>query len=176
TSPCQGTTVRISIPLTLAIIPALIVACGGETYAIPQVNLLELVRLNGDAAGESIETVQGVPVTRLRGRLLPLVRLETVLSEAPLGGIQPDSQSVAPPIDSDQINIVVLRAGTRKFGLVVDDISDTEEIVVKPLGQQLRSISAFAGATIMGDGKAALILDVAGLAQRALIAGENPDA
>ena len=152
--PGQGTTVRMKIPLTLAIIPALTVACGGDHYAIPQVSLLELVRLEGEQMRRGIEWVQDAPVYRLRGRLLPLVRLHEQLQ-------------VEARCPADEVNIVVLQADDRQFGLVVDAIHDTEEIVVKPLQKQLKGLATFAGATIMGDGRVALILDVLGLAQRA---------
>jgi two-component system chemotaxis sensor kinase CheA len=150
----RGTTVKMKIPLTLAIIPALIVTSGGDRYAIPQVSLLELVRLEGEQAQRGIEQIHGVPVYRLRGNLLPLVYLDCQL------GVESVRRN-------GDVCIVVLQAEDRPFGLVVDDIHDTEEIVVKPLQNQLKGISAFAGATIMGDGKVALILDVLGLAQRA---------
>jgi two-component system chemotaxis sensor kinase CheA len=153
--PGQGTTVRMKIPLTLAIIPALTVASGGDRYAIPQVNLLELVRLEGEQAQRGIEQIHGVPVHRLRGQLLPLVYLHRQLRVEPA------------PNPGGEVNIVVLQADDRHFGLVVDAIHDTEEIVVKPLQKQLKGIGVYAGATIMGDGKVALILDVLGLAQRA---------
>jgi two-component system chemotaxis sensor kinase CheA len=161
-TPGRGTTVRVRIPLTLAIIPALIVTCGGERFAIPQVSLSELVRLNFDDNRRPIEWVGGAPVYRLRGRLLPLVYLDREL------GIRTAN-------DSDPtggINIVVLQAEGQQFGLIVDEITDTEEIVVKPLGKQLKGISAYSGATIMGDGRVALILDVPGLAQRAKVVAE----
>jgi two-component system chemotaxis sensor kinase CheA len=154
----RGTTIQMKIPLTLAIIPALTVTSGGDRYAIPQVSLLELVRLEGEQAQTGIEQIHGAPVYRLRGNLLPLIYLDQQL--------QVDS-SLPGPHHSDVINIVVLQADDRSFGLIVDDIHDTEEIVVKPLQKQLKGISAFAGATIMGDGTVALILDVLGLAQRA---------
>ena len=157
----KGTTVHLKIPLTLAIIPALIVTTAGDRYAVPQVNLLELVRLDGEQCRTALEHVDGAPVYRLRGRLLPLMYLRKELREEAVGGGKKDVR--------EGVNIVVLRADDRQFGLVVDDINDTEEIVVKPLGKQLKSINAFAGATIMGDGKVALILDVLGLAQRANI-------
>jgi len=163
----RGTTVRVKIPLTLAIIPALVVTCGGDRYAIPQVSLLELVRLKADEVGKGIEMVQGAPVHRLRGRLLPLVYLSRVLL---LAGVA-DSQSQV----GNAVNIVVLQAEGRQFGLVVDDINDTEEIVVKPLGKQLKGVNTFAGATIMGDGKVALILDALGLAQKANVISELQD-
>ncbi len=150
-----GTTVKMKIPLTLAIIPALTVTGGGDRYAIPQVSLLELVRLEGEQARGGIELIHGAPVYRLRGNLLPLVYLDRELQV-------PSSRP-----DGGEINIVVLQADDRQFGLVVDDIHDTEEIVVKPLQKQLKGISAFAGATIMGDGRVALILDVLGIAQKA---------
>ncbi len=160
----QGTTVRVRIPLTLAIIPALIITCGGDRYAIPQVSLLELVRVESGEGRTGIELVHGAPVYRLRERLLPLVflRKELRLGENGKTGVQQD----------DAVNIVVLQADERQFGLVVDEINDTEEIVVKPLRKQLKSIKTFAGASIMGDGKVALILDVMGLAQRASVITE----
>jgi two-component system chemotaxis sensor kinase CheA len=151
-----GTVFRIKIPLTLAIIPALLVASGGERYAIPQVSLLELVRLDRRDLGSSIEHVHGTPVHRLRGRLLPLVFLDEVL-----GTSDPE---VA---ESEAVNIVVLQADGEQFGLVVSEISDTAEIVVKPLSRLLKGVGAFAGATIMGDGRVALILDVLGIAEMA---------
>jgi two-component system chemotaxis sensor kinase CheA len=152
----SGTTVRMKIPLTLAIVPALIVTAGGDRYAIPQVSLLELVRLEGDQVGKRVEQVHGAPVYRLRGTLLPLVYLDRELRV----------ESARRDHDRE-FNIVVLQADDRHFGLVVDDIQDTEEIVVKPLQKQLKGVTVFSGATIMGDGKVALILDVLGLAQRA---------
>jgi two-component system, chemotaxis family, sensor kinase CheA len=159
-----GTTVRMKIPLTLAIIPALIVTSGGERYAIPQISLLELVRLDGEDAQKGIELIQGVPVHRLRGRLLPLVYLNRELKV----------EDEAPDLSKlPAVNIVVLQADERQFGLVVDEINDTEEIVVKPLGKQLKGIKTFAGSTIMGDGRVALILDVLGVAQTSNVISEN---
>jgi two-component system chemotaxis sensor kinase CheA len=156
----KGTTVRVKIPLTLAIVPALIVSCSGNRFALPQVSLLELLRLEVEDTQKRVEMVHGAPVYRLRGRLLPLVYLNSELQLAPASQRE------------DAVNIVVLQAEDRQFGLVVDEISDTQEIVVKPLAKQLKGISAFSGATIMGDGRVALILDVLGLAQRAkVIAG-----
>jgi two-component system chemotaxis sensor kinase CheA len=152
----QGTTIKIKIPLTLAIIPALIVSSDHNRYAIPQVNLLELVRLDGAEVQKEIEHIQGAPVYRLRGRLLPLVYLREQLRTTA------DESTMA--ANRDALNIVVLRAEDRQFGLVVDRINDTEEIVVKPLSKQLKGIPVYSGTTIMGDGKVALILDVLGLA------------
>ena len=154
----KGTTIKVKVPLTLAIIPALIVTTGGERFAIPQVSLLELVRLEGDQITQSIENVHGAPVCRLRGNLLPIVYLQEIL--------QLEKTSAATTTENDIINIVVLQMDNQRFGLVVEDINDTEEIVVKPLGKQLKAISVFAGATIMGDGRVALILDVMNLATK----------
>jgi len=289
--PGQGCTVRMKIPLTLAIIPALIITTAGDRYAIPQVSLLELVRLEGEQARKGIESVDGAPVHRLRGRLLPLVylkrelkteakaqaaaappvgstgngelldfvqardrhrqwlgRLRQVLDgklamtpeeagssrECALGKwlysaglkdygdiadmrvleathrqfhelvreavarrakghpsaaeraftqVEPLTRRIVELLttverkvsENQNVNIVVLRADDRQFGLVVDEINDTEEIVVKPLSKQLKSVNTYAGATIMGDGRVALILDVLGLAQRASVVGEVRD-
>jgi len=162
----QGTTLKIKIPLTLAIIPALIVTSGGERFAIPQVSLLELVRLEAEQARKGIEMLYGAPIYRLRGLLLPLAYLNRELKL---------DVSAAGSTDGNPVNIVVLQADGRQFGMVVDEINDTEEIVVKPLGKQLKSITCFAGATIMGDGKVALILDVMGLAQHANVVAEVRD-
>jgi two-component system, chemotaxis family, sensor kinase CheA len=158
----KGTTLRVKIPLTLAIIPALIITSGGGRYAIPQVNLLELVRLDGEQAKKNVEQIQGAPVYRLRGNLLPLIYLHEALE-------------LEKKSEDDAINIVILHADDRQFGLVVEGISDTEEIVVKPLGEQLKGLAAFSGATIMGDGRLALILDVMGLAQKARVIAEHSE-
>jgi two-component system, chemotaxis family, sensor kinase CheA len=164
-TPGLGTTVRVKIPLTLAIIPALVVTCGGDRYAIPQLSLLELVRLEADKVATGIELVHGAPVYRLRGRLLPLVYLERELQVA--------TEKSSTGTSDGAVNIVVLQAGDRQFGLVVDQINDSEEIVVKPLRKQLKTVKTFAGSSIMGDGKVALILDVLGLAQRASVITET---
>ena len=292
----QGTTLKIKIPLTLAIIPALIVTCAGDRYAIPQVSLLELVRLEGEQARKGIEKIHGAAVYRLRGKLLPLVNLDEQLhvtdngsagkaadaslplaqtgSHTPLldfalarnqhllwkkrlrefldgkgnltlneagshedcnlgrwlyssglaqfgklpemqqleslhrqfhgavrevislktSGDSASSERELARTDSlstqivsllaalekqmaanRAVNIVVLQADDRHFGMIVDEINDTEEIVVKPLGKQLKGIPTFAGATIMGDGQVALILDVLGLAQLANVVSEVRD-
>jgi chemotaxis protein histidine kinase CheA len=289
--PGQGTILKIKIPLTLAIIPALMVTSGGDRYAIPQVSLLELVRLEGEQARKGIEMIHGAPVYRLRGHLLPLVHLKRELkvtanahtqegvslqadanaelldfaaardkhkrwfdklrqfldgkttltveqagshkdcalgkwlystglkeygdipemqelekthagfhtlvrnivtlkttgqhaeAEQEFGDVKPTSEKIVEllievekkVLESRNVNMVVLQADDRQFGLVVDEINDTEEIVVKPLGKQLKGISTFAGATIMGDGRVALILDVLGLAQRANVVSEVRD-
>jgi two-component system, chemotaxis family, sensor kinase CheA len=163
----KGTTIRIKIPLTLAIVRAVIVQSNGKRFAIPQVNIQELVRLDADRVRTEIESVHGVPVYRMRGRLLPLVYLNEELKLAKQSGSQAGQDEAT--------NIVVLQANDHPFGLVVNEINDSEEIVVKPLSKQLRALKIFAGATIMGDGKVALILDVVGLAQNANIFSEARD-
>ncbi len=170
TQPQVGTSVKLKIPLTLAIIPALVVTCADDRYAIPQVSLLELVRLEGEQARKGIERLHGAPVYRLRGQLLPIVdlRRELAISAKPEAA---ETQEAGDQV----INIVVLRADDRQFGLVVDAINDTEEIVVKPLSKQLKGIPVYAGATIMGDGTVALILDVLGTAQRAHVVSQVRD-
>jgi two-component system chemotaxis sensor kinase CheA len=167
--PGKGVMVRMKIPLTLAIIPALIVTSAGERYAVPQVSLLELVRVEPAAERNGIEMIHGAPVYRLRGRLLPLVYLNRELQV----GSEPSTAVEGDAGDVQAVNIVVLEADGRQFGLVVDFINDTEEIVVKPLSKHLKSISVYAGATIMGDGKVALILDVLGLARGSRILTEG---
>ena len=149
----KGTTVKIRIPITLAIIPVLIVTSAHQRFAIPQVNLEELVMLQGeDGRRAGIEWVYGAEVYRLRGELLPLLRLNQVLRlDIPETDVQKDT------------NIVVVSAGTARFGIIVDDVGDTEEIVVKPLSSHIKQLPCYDGATIMGDGKVALIINVNGL-------------
>ena len=168
----EGTTLKIKIPLTLAIIPALVVSTAGDRYAIPQVSLLELVRLEGEQVRQ-IEMIGGAPVYRLRGRLLPIVFLREALG---LERVDPTRLLETITADADgtaSVNIVVLQADGQQFGLVVDRITDTEEIVVKPLGRHIKHISVFAGTTIMGDGSVALILDVLGIAQQSGVLAEG---
>ncbi len=155
-----GATIRIQIPLTLAIIPGLVVtldrfSAQESRFIIPQANLLELVRLEGPVEMKRIENVYNTPVFHHRGKLLPLLYLGEVLRTE---GFEPAREVV---------NIVVLQAERREIGLVVDRICDTQEIVVKPLGRQLKVLPCYVGATIMGDGLPALILDVVGLSHLA---------
>jgi len=151
-----GTVWRLRIPLTLAIMPALTVACGDQRYAVPQANLLELVALDERNA---VEYVHSAPVYRLRGDLLPLVSLSEVL------GVE--TERTEPGV------IAVVQSDETRFGLLVDHVLDTEEIVVKALSPRLKSIGVYAGATVLGDGRVALILDVQGLARRALAAAAS---
>jgi two-component system chemotaxis sensor kinase CheA len=152
-----GTTLRVKIPLTLAIIPAVTVECAGDRYAIPQVSLVELVSLGSGTGSQVIEDISGAPVYRLRGRLLPLVALHEAL------------RLTDPRRDQGETTIAVLQADGQQFGLLVDRVLDTEEIVVKPLSAQLKRIAEYAGATILGDGRVALILDVMALARNASV-------
>lgn len=156
----RGTTWRLRIPLTLAIMPALTVRSGSEIYAIPQVNLQELVALDTQKTQEAIEHIGSAEVYRLRGALLPLVRLSDVMGQT--------------RGDGDSAVIAVLQADNQRFGLVVDRVLNNEEIVVKPLAAQLKTIGIYAGATLMGDGQVALILDVQAIARRSL-SGEIAD-
>ena len=164
----SGTTMRIKIPLTLAIVPGLTVTCDGDCFCIPQASLLELVRLEGDQVEREIEQIHNVPVYRLRGNLLPLLYLDEQLG---LRAHRTDKERRS----ESEVNIVVLQAEGKPFGLVVDSITDMQEIVVKPLGLHLKGILAYAGATIMGDGRVSLILDVAGIARLAQVLDEQRD-
>ncbi|QDW62431.1 chemotaxis protein CheA [Oerskovia sp. KBS0722] len=147
----KGTTWRMRIPLTLAIMPALTVTCCGSVYAIPQVSLLELVALGGQDT--RIEHVGTAPVFRLRGTLLPLVSLAEVLDLAP---------------ESAGRVIAVVEADDQRFGVIVDRVLNMEEIVVKGLASRLKQIGMYSGATVLGDGGVALILDLPAIARRVL--------
>lgn len=204
-----GTTISIKLPLTLAIIPCQIIMTGGERYAIPQVNLEELLRIPANQVKDRVERVGDAEVVRLRGNLLPLIRLADVIgiertyydneeeSHKPdRRTLISDRRSVESPnfkseIDDDKsgvveqtsaharssedrrfsassaLNIVVVSTGAMKYGLIVDRLQDSEEIVIKPLGRHLQQCQGYAGATIMGDGRIALILDVNNLAKMA---------
>jgi two-component system chemotaxis sensor kinase CheA len=143
----------VKIPLTLAIIPGLIVVAENERFVIPQVNLHELIQLTGDAMRTGIEYIHSARVLRRRNALVPLADLCEVLG---LGSRR----------SSEEVSIAIVEADGQRFGLIVDEISDSQEIVVKPLGQQLKGLNCYAGATIMGDGGIALILDIMGLGLR----------
>ena len=160
--PGQGTTFTIKIPLTLAIVSALIVEAGGERFAIPQISVVELVRAqketgrghNERGGGDSvIERINDTPVLRLRDRLLPLVNLNDLLA---LGETHNDDTGAY---------IVVTQVGASSLGIIVDRVFDTEEIVVKPVAPILRHVSMFSGNTILGDGSVIMILDPNGIAR-----------
>ena len=162
--PGQGTTVRIRVPLTLVIVPSLIVSRGQARYAVPQANLVELVRIAPEREERMVVDVQGTALLRLRGSILPLVDLGAVLGQG----------ASARSADGAR-QVVVLSAAGRQFGLLVDDLADTEEIVVKPLGRQLQRLGIFAGATVRGDGRVSLVLDVLGLARRTGVLAEGAE-
>jgi two-component system chemotaxis sensor kinase CheA len=146
----KGSSFTIKIPLTLAIVSALIVECAGERFAIPQISVVELVRAAANTEN-TIEHINDTPVLRLRNRLLPLVSLQSLLN-------------LGKPKGERETYIVVTQVGTYTFGIIVDRVFDTEEIVVKPVAPILRDISMFSGNTILGDGSVIMILDPNGIA------------
>ncbi|MFP4521431.1 MAG: chemotaxis protein CheW [Fibrobacterota bacterium] len=194
----RGTTMTLRLPLTLAIIPSLIITAEGRKFAIPQVNLIELVRLRAAEAAAKIEKVRGNDVLRLRDKLLPLVKLNDILE---ISGtfLHPETKERVPDArrnladrrsvekngednlqirrqrtgkdrrqsSKSAINIVVLKMGGNSYGLIVDSLLDSEEIVVKPLSDYLKNSKCYSGSTIMGDGRVAMILDTEGIARKA---------
>jgi two-component system chemotaxis sensor kinase CheA len=202
----RGTTISIKLPLTLAIIPCQIITTAGERYAIPQVNLEELLRIPASQVKQRVEKVGNAEVVRLRGNLLPLIRLSDVIETertywdadenenksdrrgsiadrrgktSPLFRSTDETSGEAEQVNtkrtttdrrytaSSALNIVVVSTNSMKYGLIVDRLQDSEEIVIKPLGRHLQQCKGYAGATIMGDGRIALILDVTNLARMA---------
>ncbi len=208
----QGTRINLRLPLTLAIIPSLIIGAQKRRYAVPQVNLVELVRVRGQEEDKRIENIRGKSLLRLRGKLLPLVDLQSLLSivddkpeiivedreketeplldeadapddtsemlpeqETPDNAVEVDDTKtptlqMTPPgqivFDGHKAyNILVLKVAENRYGLIVDELLDNEEIVVKPLSSYLKECKHYAGSTIMGDGRVAMILDAAGIAQ-----------
>ncbi len=156
----QGTTITVRLPLTLAIIPSLITSCAGQRFAVPQANISELVRVGKNERAEKISVVNQSAVLRLRGTLLPLVDLRTLTVKA--GTIT----QLADQSRNEVTNIIVVESGRLRYGLIVDRLHDSEEIVVKPLGRHLKGIHFLAGATVLGDGQIAMILDASGIASR----------
>lgn len=202
TTPGVGSLITIKLPLTLAIIPSLIVTVQKERYAIPQVNMVELVRIPAAKIKERIETIGSALVMRLRGELLPLIKLDDALDitdryyncestgeKIPDRRRRVEDRRLDPPQQSDcqesenlhseqdqrtlsrdrrkspmsAYNILVVSAGDYHYGLIVDQLLDSEEIVVKPLGKHLRDCKCYAGASVQGDGRVALILDIVGI-------------
>jgi two-component system chemotaxis sensor kinase CheA len=155
--PGKGTTLRLRIPLTLAIIPALIVRSVQQSFALPQGALSELVHVPREQAATAIEWMEGAPLYRLRGKLLPLVFLDRML--------MPNADHKG-STERDNF-IAVLNADGRQFGLVVDGLADPEEIVVKPLSAVLKNIGLYSGATVLGNADLALILDPSAIALKA---------
>ena len=153
-----GTTVRVRVPLTLAIIPALIVTCAGQRFAIPQAYVRELIALRAGSS-VAVEGLEGAPVMRVRGRLTPLVFLDSLLDlSVESSGQSPSSGTV-----------VIVRVDDYEFGLVVEGIASSGDIVVKPIAGLIVSLGFYAGATVMGDGAVVLILDPRGIAQKEMI-------
>ena len=146
----QGCTVRVKLPLTLAIVSALLVSTGGESFAIPQSCITELVRFGG-AERASIADLHGVPLFRLRNELVPVIGLSALLGLHTVSGEQLKT-------------LVICHVGSCRFGVVVDEVLDTQEIVVKPIGRRVRHLTCYSGCTILGDGRVIMILDPAGVA------------
>jgi two-component system, chemotaxis family, sensor kinase CheA len=149
----EGSTFIIRIPLTLAIVSALIVEAGGDRFAIPQLAVVELVRAQTNSE-HKIERIKDAPVLRLRDKLLPLIRLESLLQIENGDAVEPENGF-----------IVVTQVGSQTFGIVVDGVFHTEEIVVKPMSTRLRHINMFSGNTILGDGSVIMIIDPNGIAK-----------
>lgn len=164
-----GTTIHVKLPLTLAIIPSLIASCGNQRFAIPQSSISELVRLKAPDVKDRVQRLKNAEVLRLRDMLLPLVRLEHALGlEQPAAPDQTGTPTAAH-------NIIVVESGDLRYGLVVDRLHDSEEIVVKPLGKHMRGCRCLAGGTVLGDGTVALILDAAGIAAHCGLRTPEPD-
>ena len=161
-----GTTWRLRIPLTLAIISAVLVELHGELYAIPAVNVLEFVAADEESAGAMIEYAGPSTVLRLRDTLLPLVGLRDVLGLGDLLGLAGTPGSDRERAAGTPTVVAVLQADTCRFGLIVDRVLDMEEIVVKPLTDRLKGVGVYAGATLLGDGRVCLILDVQCIARQ----------
>lgn len=151
-TPGRGSSFIIKIPLTLAIVSTLIVEAGGDRYAIPQLSVVELVRVQSNSE-HRIERLKDRPVLRLRSKLLPLVHMSELLG-----------QTEEADLDEDNGFIVVMQVGSQSFGVVVDGVFHTEEIVVKPMSSMLRNINMFSGNTILGDGSVIMIIDPNGVA------------
>lgn len=198
----MGTCITIKLPLTLAIVPALIVAVEELCFAIPQVSIDEVVLLHGADSWQELKIVDDQEVYWLRGKLLPVLRLSNLLGIQktfidPATGerqverrqLRPDRRSFELDADDDRrsgvmerrvdgansSNIVVVKLGGEQFGLLVDSIIDTEEIVVKSLHDQLKNCGAYAGTTVLGDGRIAMILDVAALVELGQLRFTNMD-
>jgi two-component system chemotaxis sensor kinase CheA len=181
----KGTTILLRLPLTLAIVPSLVIRTAQQIFAVPQINLVELVCVTAAQISSKIEKVGSASVLRLRGKLLPLVKLADVLGleksyldvesqqlksddrkiihDQRLENIAPEFVKERRSNTQSDYNILVLKSGNQQYGLIVDEIKDIEEIVVKPLSLFVKNCKCFSGATIMGDGRVAMILDVGGV-------------
>lgn len=156
----KSTKFIIKIPLTLAIVSALIVECLNDRFAIPQINVVELVHTAANS-DHRVERLKGVPVLRLRDKILPLVSLRKML------GLTSEKT------DSGETFVIVTQVGAQNFGILVDRVFDTEEIVVKPVSPMLRDLSVYSGNTILGDGSVVMILDPNGITTLANFTGED---
>ncbi|MEN0076737.1 MAG: chemotaxis protein CheW, partial [Paracraurococcus sp.] len=165
----RGTSFVIKIPLTLAIVSALIVEAGGERFAIPQIGVVELVRVGGEGAAQ-IEHIKDAPVLRLRDRLLPLVDLAGLLRLRPASGAAGAAGGAGGGF------VVVTQVGAHVLGIIVDRVFDTEEIVVKPVAPILRHVTMFGGNTILGDGSVIMILDPNGIARATGVGADAAEA
>ncbi|KPA18521.1 molecular chaperone [Candidatus Magnetomorum sp. HK-1] len=172
----EGTTIHLRLPLTLAIIPSLIVEIDNMRYAIPQINLEELVSLYDNDIYTKIETAGNREVYRLRGKLLPLIRLNEILKRpekftdnirAQITNQYCTNQKIGQGLKEKKLDIVVVKVGSRHFGVIVDKVHGMEEIVVKPMHSVAKKIDIYSGATVLGDGMVALILDIEGIARHA---------
>jgi two-component system, chemotaxis family, sensor kinase CheA len=159
----RGTIFRIDVPLTLAIVPCVVVHCGGGRYCIPQASVQEVVRIGPDDLHKSVSEVGGAQLYRLRGGLVPLIELAAQFGSAP----RPTP---------DGLTTVIVDADGKRFGILVEDVGDPVEAVVKPLTRSIRQIRLFSGVTIMSDGRAALIVDPVGLADAAGLKTAGPAA
>lgn len=160
----QGTRLRLSIPLTLAIMPAVFVRCKEHSYAIPQVNVFEMLRYEPKEGVPGVEDFYGVPVFRLRDKLIPLVFLNHQLK-----------LDDKPPSVDQPLNIVIVQAAGIRFGIVVDEVLYMQEVVVKSVGPLLKGTPVYSGSTILGDGRVALIFDIAAIAIRSGIIAKLAD-
>ena len=164
----EGITIHLSLPLTLAIIPCLIIVTNSERFAIPQVNMDEMVRLY-DAADQCIENSGDQEVYRLRDRLLPIVRLNELLKH-PIRYTSQDRAIITKQYAEERkkmptVLFAVVKTGSRRFGLMIDKMTGTEEIVVNPLPNTIKHLQIYQGTTIMGDGEVAMVLDVDGISR-----------
>lgn len=189
----SGSTVLIKLPLTLAIMPSLIVRVGRSSFAVPQTNINEIIRIMSDDVAERIKRVHDAEVLQLRGELMPIIRLSDALGvdsfyESKDGAEastdrrhdladrrEGEEHEEHPPREdvarrecntSNALSVVIVESAGHRYGVVVDSVDDPQEIVVKPLGRHLRGIECLAGATVLGDGSIALILDVTGIASK----------
>jgi two-component system, chemotaxis family, sensor kinase CheA len=167
----QGTTVRLLLPLTLAIISAIIVQVRDQKFALPQINLQEIVRIKKKESARKIEYINQTEVLRLRGKLLPIIRLSDNLKMEKVS-LDPENieQMTSLQIQDEQdevTRILVIKIGSRRFGLAVDEIHGSEEILVKPLPSYVKNLKTYSGVTILGDGRVAMILDPDGIMNKA---------